>query len=151
MIMTSSRRIFFAGVGTTFLILGMGFGGGLMMANSALKEPTPSYALPNVGKTPVRVVLPTTAEPPQPQGQPQPQQVAAGGKPPVAEALKDTGKRAESVDFRNTDEDRGRGSSERKAKQQAEKLRQQQLQRRGKDAPLIAFGGDEPQTSFFGR
>ena len=38
--MASSARIFFAGVGTTFLILGAGFGGGLLMANSALKEPT---------------------------------------------------------------------------------------------------------------
>ena len=38
--MASNFRIFFAGVGTTFIILGVGFGGGLMMAKSALEEPT---------------------------------------------------------------------------------------------------------------
>ena len=38
--MASNVRIFFAGVGTTFILLGVGFGGGLMMAKSALEEPT---------------------------------------------------------------------------------------------------------------
>ena len=38
--MASNLRIFFAGVGTTFILLGVGFGGGLMMAKSALEEPT---------------------------------------------------------------------------------------------------------------
>ena len=38
-VMASNAGIFFAGVGTTFIILGAGFGGGLMMATSALKEP----------------------------------------------------------------------------------------------------------------
>jgi hypothetical protein len=36
--MTSSARIFFAGVGTTFAILIVGFGGGLMMAKSAVHD-----------------------------------------------------------------------------------------------------------------
>ncbi len=35
-VMASNARIFFAGAGTTFVILGAGFGGGLFMANSAL-------------------------------------------------------------------------------------------------------------------
>jgi hypothetical protein len=33
--MASNARIFFAGVGTTFVILAIGFGGGLMLAKSA--------------------------------------------------------------------------------------------------------------------
>jgi hypothetical protein len=38
-VMASNAGIFFAGMGTTLIILGTGFGGGLMMATSALKEP----------------------------------------------------------------------------------------------------------------
>ena len=38
--MASNARIFLAGVGTTFIILGVGFGGGLLMANSAFEQPT---------------------------------------------------------------------------------------------------------------
>jgi hypothetical protein len=37
--MASNAGIFFAGVGTTFIILGAGFGAGIMMATSALKDP----------------------------------------------------------------------------------------------------------------
>ncbi len=35
--MASNARIFFAGVGTTFVILAIGFGGGAMLAKSALQ------------------------------------------------------------------------------------------------------------------
>jgi hypothetical protein len=34
--MASSAGIFFAGIGTAFIIIGAGFGGGLMFANSAV-------------------------------------------------------------------------------------------------------------------
>ena len=62
--MASSARIFFAGVGTTFVILGVGFGGGLFLANSALKEPAGPRARPAAepSSSSVRVILPTTAE-----------------------------------------------------------------------------------------
>ena len=36
--MTSHARIFFAGVGTTFVILAIGFGGGVLLATSAVKD-----------------------------------------------------------------------------------------------------------------
>ena len=36
--MSSNARVFFAGVGTTFVILAVGFGTGLMMASSTLQE-----------------------------------------------------------------------------------------------------------------
>ena len=36
--MSSNARIFFAGVGTTFAILAVGFGAGLMMASSTLPD-----------------------------------------------------------------------------------------------------------------
>ena len=65
--MASTSRIFFAGVGTTFVILALGFGGGLMLANTALKEPSSLQARANSNSmSPVRVILPTTAEAAQP-------------------------------------------------------------------------------------
>ena len=36
--MTSHARIFFAGVGTTFVILAIGFGGGVLLATSAVQD-----------------------------------------------------------------------------------------------------------------
>ena len=36
--MSSNARVFFAGVGTTFVILAVGFGTGLMLASSTLQE-----------------------------------------------------------------------------------------------------------------
>ena len=55
--MTSSGRIFFAGVGTTFVILTIGFGAGLMLAKASIEPSARSYSsaepLP-----PVRVILP---------------------------------------------------------------------------------------------
>src|SRR5215213_1712615 len=79
--MASNAGIFFAGVGTTFIILGAGFGGGLMMATSALKEPTGYQNRASAEPpSPVRVILPSTAEAAQP---PQPsQQIAAAPEPP---------------------------------------------------------------------
>jgi hypothetical protein len=68
--MASSAAIFFAGVGTTFMILGAGFGGGLMIAKSALQEPAGyQNRAPAEPPSPDRIVLPSTAEaaqPPQP-------------------------------------------------------------------------------------
>ena len=38
--MATTTGAFFAGIGTTFVVLAFGFGGGLMMAKSALHEPS---------------------------------------------------------------------------------------------------------------
>jgi hypothetical protein len=43
--MNSSAHVFFAGVGTTFVILAIGFGGGLMLAKTAVQtflQPEPA-------------------------------------------------------------------------------------------------------------
>jgi hypothetical protein len=37
--MASNARIFFAGIGTSFVILAVGFGAGLILAKSALHDP----------------------------------------------------------------------------------------------------------------
>ena len=60
--MAAQERIFFAGVGTTFAILAIGFGGGLLMANSAVHD-SPIQKKLVAGPPAARVVLPTSAEP----------------------------------------------------------------------------------------
>lgn len=59
--MASSARVFFAGVGTTFLILAVGFGGGLMLAKTSLEPSGPSRPVAD-RLSPVRVVLSAPAE-----------------------------------------------------------------------------------------
>src|SRR3954453_23407268 len=105
--MASNAGIFFAGMGTTFIVLGAGFRGGLMMAKSALKEPV-GYR--NVASVPepssaVRIVLPPSAEAAQPT-QP-PQQIAPAPQPPseikpVKEAEPPVEKQVEKIDTRKT-------------------------------------------------
>ena len=79
--MASNARIFFAGVGTTFVILAIGFGGGLMLAKSALHDPSGQTRANSEAARGMRVILPASAEPalqvtaavptePQPQAQP---------------------------------------------------------------------------------
>ena len=80
--MATSTGAFLAGIGTTFVVLAIGFGGGLMIAKSALKEPD-RHQTRAASETlnPVRVILPTSAEAAQP-----PQQPLASSTPgPVAQ------------------------------------------------------------------
>jgi type IV secretory pathway VirJ component len=169
-VMASNAGIFFAGVGTTFIILGIGFGGGLMLATSALKEPSGFQNRTSAEPpSPARVILPSTAEaaqPPQPfqATQPSQQQIAPAPEPsrpfpaqPVKEAEAPVEKQIEKVDTKPTKaESRRKRYAEYKAKRQAERAkRQQQIeQSEHLGAPIMAFGGDEPRPSggfgFFG-
>jgi hypothetical protein len=157
--MATSTGAYFAGIGTTFVVLATGFGGGLMMANSALKEPG-GYQPRAVSEPlhPVRVILPASAEAAQP-----PQQPLASSTPePVAqpEIPKQVQAIPEKPDTRKPaaeERERKRRYAERKAKRQAEvRARQQREQRepRGReDAPILAFGGDNSERlggGFFG-
>jgi type IV secretory pathway VirB10-like protein len=164
--MASNAGIFFAGVGTTFIILGAGFGGGLMMATSALKEPAGYQNRASAEPpSPVRVILPSTAEAAQP---PQPsQQIAAAPEtplpPPPVQPVKGAQapveRQVEKVDTRKAEaeqRERRKRYAERKAKRQAAKANRQQQIEQGErpEAPIMAFGGDEPRRSggfgFFG-
>ena len=148
--MASSARIFFAGVGTTFVILGVGFGGGLLMAKSALKEPTGYQARATAQPpSPARVILPASAEAAQP---PQPlQQVAA--TEPAPEPVKEREKRVEKVDIKKTEaeaRERRKRYAERKAKREAVRARQQ-LEARTNAPSIMAFGGENtPRLALFG-
>ncbi len=60
--MVSAARIIFAGIGTIFVIIAIGVGGGLMLAKTALKEPAGYQAPANTeSTTSARVILPTSA------------------------------------------------------------------------------------------
>jgi type IV secretory pathway VirB10-like protein len=141
--MTSNGSIFFAGVGTTFLILGAGFGSGLFMANSALKEPTGVHSpAKEEAPAPIRVILPSSAqaaEPnlvPQQAEQPVPPSPQAGAPLKEAQVAPD---RAEKSNSKKADEDKRRKrAAERKARRVAERRNH-----RPQEAPVMAFGGNE--------
>jgi type IV secretory pathway VirB10-like protein len=161
--MASNAGIFFAGVGTTFIILGAGFGGGLMMATSALNEPVGYQKHTSDEPPPARVILPSTAEAAQP---PPPQQTATAPEPPpppppklAKEVEPAVQKQVEKVDIKKAESEqreRRKQYAERKARRQAARAKRQQQIERGEpqEAPILAFGGDEPRRSggfgFFG-
>ena len=152
--MSSKARIFFAGVGTTFVILAVGFGGGLVMTKSALKEPAGYQARANTDSiTPVRVVLSASAEAAQlplpsaaavatPEPQPQVQ-------PSVKEVQAPVEKQVEKVDTRKAEAEerrRRRHYAEHRAKKIAAARARQQLESQTRERPepgIVAFGGDE--------
>lgn len=152
--MGSSARIFFAGVGTTFAIIAIGFGGGLLLANSALDDPPRQVRASSQPPSGVRVILPASAEPapqvtaavstPQPQPQPQLQPVAVA-----------TEKQVEKTDAKKAERDakvERRRHAERKARRVvAERARARGAEPKVMPEPsIMAFDDDAPRTNFFG-
>jgi len=154
--MASSATIFFAGIGTTFIIIGAGFGGGLMFANSAVHNvPAQTRASSHLAD-PVRIILPTTAEA---AAAPQPRD-AVSQPVPIPE-IKAAEKQVEKVDTRRAEveqRERKKHSEERKARKiaAARAKRQmdakQQLEQQHSPQPgIMAFDGVAPrQVSLFG-
>ena len=150
--MSSKMPVFFAGVGTTFVILAVGFSGGSIMTKSALKEPTSFQARANTESiTPVRVILPASAEAAQPL---LPSAAAiATPEPQVQRSVKEVQapgeKQVEKVDTRKAEaEERGRRRryAEHRAKKLAAARARQQLESQTRERPepgIMAFGGDE--------
>lgn len=162
--MSSNARVFFAGVGTTFVILAVGFGTGLMMASSTLQDTTARAGSTSVRLAPARVILPASAEPPQQaqslrpeqtttantasELQPQAQQAKEAQAPLEKQVDKPDTRRAEAAEQRER-----RRSAERKAKKIAIARARQQLEQQSRErAPAVmAFGGNEqPHMGFFG-
>jgi type IV secretory pathway VirB10-like protein len=113
-----------AGIGTIFVIIAIGVGGGLMLAKTALKEPAGYQAPANTeSTTSARVILPTSAE----AAQPSPPDAATVPKPdpqtPAQPSVKQVQAPAvEKVDTRKAqaqERDRRRRYAERKAKKMA--------------------------------
>jgi type IV secretory pathway VirB10-like protein len=149
--MAASTGAFFAGVATTFAIFAVGFGGGLMIANSTLNEPSvPQSRAVSEAPAPVRVILPHPAEPAQPH------QGATPPEPATPPAVQQPAKQApvekqvENLDTKKAEageRERKRRYAERKAKRQAvARARQQREQpqpRVREGAPIVSFGDGE--------
>jgi predicted dienelactone hydrolase len=154
--MESSTRNFFAGMAATFAILGFGFGGGLLMANSALKGST-GYQKSRVEQaSPVRVILPTTAEAAEATAPPQQVSAMEQAPSPPPEQIKEAPpeKKVEKVDTKKAEREvreRRQRYAERKARREAARARQQVQLREQQEPRILAFGSDEPrQTAGFG-
>ncbi len=140
--MVSRTGIFFAGAATTFIVLGAGFGGGLLMADSAFNAPAGARtrASSPAPAEPARVVLPSTAEAapaPQPVAQREPitPEPAPAPQPqvqpePLRDAQAPVEKQPDAVEARKSDvaeKERRQRYAERKAKRiAAEHAKRQQ-------------------------
>src|ERR1700712_4211315 len=99
--MASSARMFVAGIGTTLLLVGAGFGGGLMLATSALDTTAQSRG-PAEPITAARIVLPSTAQAAEPAPvavAPVPEVVAEASKPEISAPVQ----QVEKVDTRKAE------------------------------------------------
>jgi hypothetical protein len=167
----SDARIFFAGMGTTVLLLGAGFSGGLMLASTAIDSLPQNKVTAADRLQPARVVLPTTTEAApavvQPAAAPEP---AATSKQPAqaqnlpakemqaAAAKAEQSERAERRRTEYADRESGRRFAERKAGRDAARLKQQRDQQRQEARPqerpgIMALDFDEDHRrpgGFFG-
>jgi hypothetical protein len=164
----SNGPIFLAGAVTTVLLLGVGFGGGLMPAKKAV-QPVPQSHLTAADRLPpARVILPYSAQAastrtgetavpppaPSPQSEARPQVVpakAVEGKSLASE--KD--KRVDRLDQRKAEAaERERRRHERKAMREAARAKQQEEQARQEQRPgmmALSAGAEQPRfRGFFG-
>ena len=151
--MASSARIFFAGVGTTFAILAVGFGGGILMANSTATGTSVQKHTSSEPPAPARVVYPSSAEPSSPVAAPVPTEPTPAPSPQLSTQAIST---SEAPPQRQVEElsktrrelraDRRRRYAERRARRQRpHEFRDQ------REPGIMAFDGDPPPTAgFFG-
>jgi hypothetical protein len=153
--MASSARVFFAGVGTTFAILAVGFGGGIMLAKSALHDQPVQTRASAEPPAPTRVILTATAAPavrapdpaiPEPRSQVQPAHETQPAAAPV-QAEKTDPKKAE----RELRAQRKRIAERKARKIAAERARRMEAQQPQQTPSILAFGGDQSRAGgFFG-
>jgi type IV secretory pathway VirB10-like protein len=152
----TNAGMFFAGVATTILLIGAGFGGGLLLARNAMEPmavasgPAAADRLP-----PARVVLPASAaaaeQPPPSAAVPSPAEETSPGLIQTKE-VQQSPERDRAAGRRKADEqERRKRVAERKAKREAARIatKQQPQQAPG----IMAFGrDDEPARAagFFG-
>ena len=156
----TNAGIFFAGVGTTILLIGAGFSGGLMLAQTAMEPMTAASSRAAGRLPPARVILPASAEaaePPQPPSatdatparESAPQHIQAN----EVQQSTEWDRAAERAEQRKADDrERRKRVAERKAKRDAERLAKQQQEQQ---APgIMAFGRDDEHPpaggGFFG-
>jgi type IV secretory pathway VirB10-like protein len=144
--MASNVRIFFAGAATTFIVLAISFGGGLMLATSPKVPSAPSRAVAD-RLPPARVILPTPAEPPT-APQVRVESASAIQPPSVVSPVKDVeqvsekDRRAERAERRKSEAEerlRRKKYAERNARRGAARQAKQQEQQQ-QQAGILAFG-----------
>jgi len=158
--MATNRHVFLAGVGTTFVILAVSFGGGLMLAR---KTPAP----PNIHQSaarllpPVRVILPASAEPAMPTQERG--QIAEASQIPLAAAPVREVQQAPELDKQMDRAARRKAEAEQrlrrkklaetKARREAARIvmQQQEQPRSHQQAAIVAFGQDNDQPRSGGR
>jgi hypothetical protein len=145
--MATGSRIFFAGIGTTFIIMAAGFGGGLMFAKSAVNDLPLQNRVSTHQVSPVRVIPITRAE-----AAPALQPLAAVEPVPSPER-KVSERQVEKADVGKAEAEE-RGHKKRVAERKARKAREQmetrlRVQPRP-DPSLMAFSDEPRQISFFG-
>ena len=150
--MASNSRIFFAGAATTFAVLAIGFGGGAMLAKSALQAPATRASMKAETPSGMRVILASSAEPavkadtvvPAPEPQ-------APAQTPTLTAVPTPQKQAEKPEVRKADGDTARQHRKRYAERKARLIvihtGAADAQRR-LEPGVMAFGGDEPRNLF---
>src|SRR6478735_2324278 len=147
--MASNARIFFAGVGTTFVILAVGFSGGLILAKSALHD-RPQQTHASSEPAPVmRVILPPLSEPAI-----QVAERTASPEPPVRPAQEvqelveqQVKKKADPGKAERDLKAERRRSAEQKAKRIAAARARMQVEPREVTVPgIMAFGGYDSRT-----
>jgi type IV secretory pathway VirB10-like protein len=154
--MSSKARIFLAG-GLTTLILAVGFGG-LLLAQSASKPSTGYQSRVVAQSSPVRVILPASAEPAHP---PQPSTVAMSASEsqpqlqPARQVQTSAERQVENADTRKAKaaeqrRERRKQDAQRKSKMMAAQARQQ-MERMGQRPAtgILAFGSNEPGRGVF--
>ena len=150
--MASSARIFFAGIGTTFVIIAAGFGGGLLFAKTALHDSPVQNRASSHQIEPIRVILPTTAE-----AALAPQPIAVPVPMVLAPEIKVAPKQIEKVDTKRIEAEesaRKKRYAERIARRNA--VARQQMETRQQVARVsqpgvLAFNGDDTRAGgFFG-
>jgi hypothetical protein len=152
--MASNAAIFFAGVGTTFLIMGAGFGGGMFMATSALQDSKNSCQARASGDlpAPIRVVLPASAqaaEPTEAQKQPAPSEQL---RQRLRLSRPQSKRRSRRKELRSRKPRRWTRIDEKNVGPNGERDglqhgRNDHRQSAPREAPTMAFGGDDTPSS----
>jgi hypothetical protein len=159
----SNGRIFFAGVAATVLLLGAGFGGGLMLARTAMEPVPQNRVAASDHLPPARVILPPSAQaapaptieaavpPPAPSPQLEARaQVVPAKDVEVQSQPADKDKQADRAEQRKAEvaeRERRRRYAERNARREAARARQEQ------PPGMMTFSASEQQPSsrgFFG-
>jgi hypothetical protein len=177
--MASTERIFFAGVATTVLLIGGGFGGGVLLGKAAVDAPQKLTQMVASPSPPARVILPDMAaaaataravqptipnNPPQAKVEPAPevipvkdvskqeseQQVARQAE---AEKQRTAKKAAERERHKRYAAQKARLEAEQKQAQQQQVEQQQEALRQSQRSSLLSFAredGPPQRVSFFG-